>query len=128
MKKNWRLDHRSSTKDSSTRRLRHIPQQEPGVWGHGSRVAEFPNFLQLSCLLPSEAEHIVASVWRALVTYDIATPRLSVRSVPGGLLELSLEFGTAQEADRCQGRPGSQGIATVAVRHEYHAKGCNGGR
>src|SRR5690348_3081510 len=42
--------------------------------------------LQLSCLVPSEAEHIVASVWRALVAYDIATPRLSVRSFPGGLL------------------------------------------
>ena len=72
-------------------------------------MAELPNSVQLSCLVPSEAEHIVASVWRALVAYDIATPRLSVRSFPGGLLDLSLEFGTAQEAERIRAALGSRG-------------------
>ena len=72
-------------------------------------MAELPNSVELSCLLPSEAEHIVASVWRALVAYDITTPRLSVRSAPGGLLDLGLEFGTVQEAERIRAALGSKG-------------------
>ena len=91
-------------------------------------AAELPNFLQLSCLLPSEAEHIVASVWRALVTYDIATPRLSVRSVPGGLLELSLEFGTAQEADRVRAALGARGSPQLPSDMNIMPKAAMGGR
>jgi hypothetical protein len=55
--------------------------------------------IQLTGLTLAEAAHVVSSIWCILVEGDLASPRLAVREIGDGAVELLFDFGAQEDVD-----------------------------
>lgn len=56
--------------------------------------------LDLGRLSASEAESVIAILWRILEEYDVASPRIAVRSEGSDVMVLRLTFDETEGAER----------------------------
>jgi hypothetical protein len=73
------------------------------VSGEGFKKKEVEGWsmaaIQLTALTLAEAAHVVSSVWCILVEDDLASPRLAVKEIGDGAVELLFVFGAQEDVD-----------------------------